>query len=118
MMDLLTAEHRLQQAQRDGDADALDTLLHPELVAIGPDGGVLTRADDLTAQRTGSLRIHRLVEQSLDVHDDRASGVTRMLALVEATLHGAEVTARLRYTRLWVLDGGAWRVLAATVTPM
>ena len=41
-----------------------------------------------------------------------------MLALVEATLHGAEVTARLRYTRLWVLDGGAWRVLAATVTPM
>ena len=41
-----------------------------------------------------------------------------MLALVEATQDGAKVTARLRYTRLWVRGGGAWQVLAATVTPM
>ncbi|MBC7550315.1 MAG: nuclear transport factor 2 family protein [Cellulomonas sp.] len=116
-MDLLTAEHQLQQAQRDADVSALDTLLHPQLVAMGPDGGVMTKADDLTAHRSGSLRIRRLVEESLDVHDDGASGVTRLLALVEATLDGEAVTARLRYTRLWVLEAGAWQVLAATVLP-
>ena len=116
-MDLLAAEHRLQAAQRDADVDALDALLHPRLVAVGPDGSVVTKADDLAAHRSGRLRILRLVEEQLELHDDGASGVTRTVALVEAVQDGTTVSARLRYTRLWLRDGDAWQVLAATVLP-
>lgn len=37
-MDLVAAARSLQQAQRTGDVDALDRLLHPDVVAIGAGG--------------------------------------------------------------------------------
>ncbi|MFI6128515.1 nuclear transport factor 2 family protein [Micromonospora sp. NPDC051141] len=117
-MDLHTADRRLQAAQRAGDVEALDALLHPRLVAAGPDGTVFTKEDDLESYRTGALRITNLVEESLDVQEDAETGVTRTVAAVDAVQGGAVVSARLRYTRLWVRADGDWRVLAATFVPV
>jgi ketosteroid isomerase-like protein len=116
-MHLVTAERRLQAAQRDGDVEALDALLHPRVVGAGPDGTVFGKEDDLGAHRSGTLRITRLVEESIEVHDDGRTGTTRIVADVDAVQNGTEVSARLRYTRLWVRDDGSWRVLAATFAP-
>ena len=49
---------------------------------------------------------------------DGETGVTRMVAAVDAVQGGAVVSARLRYTRLWVREDGNWRVLAATFVPV
>ncbi|TNM64112.1 nuclear transport factor 2 family protein [Streptomyces sp. NP160] len=117
-MDLITAERALQDAQRTADVDALDALLHPLVVAAGPDGAVFSKEDDLSSHRSGALRITSLVEEQLEVEEAGATGVTRLVASVEAVQGGGPVTARLRYTRLWVRDGEAWRVLAATITPL
>jgi hypothetical protein len=116
-VELITAERRLQTAQRDADLDALDELLHPRVVGAGPDGRVFGKEDDLGAYRSGTLRITRLVEESIEVQDDGPTGVTRVLAAVDAVQADTKVSARLRYTRLWLRDGDRWRVLAATVTP-
>ena len=116
-MDLLTAERRLQAAQREGDVEALDALLHPRVVGAGPDGRVFDKQDDLGAHRSGALRITRLVEESIEVHEDGRTGTTHVVADVDAVQDGSEVSARLRYTRLWVRDDGHWRVLAATFAP-
>ncbi|MBE7700656.1 nuclear transport factor 2 family protein [Oerskovia sp. Sa1BUA8] len=116
-MSLLAAEHALQAAQRAGDVDALDTLLHPRCVGVGPDGSVFSKDDDLEGYRSGALRITRLEEESLDVREDVVSGVTRLVATVEAVQGGAAVSARLIYTRLWVRADEGWRVLAATLAP-
>lgn len=116
-MSLLAAEHALQAAQRAGDVDALDTLLHPRCVGVGPDGSVFSKDDDLEGYRSGALRITRLEEESLDVREDVVSGVTRLVATVEAVQGGAAVSARLVYTRLWVRADDGWRVLAATLAP-
>ena len=117
-MELITAERRLQAAQRDGDVEALDALLHPRVVGVGPDGTVFGKQDDLDGYRSGALRITRLVEQSIEVQDDGGTGTTRVVAEVDAVQGGTEVSARLRYTRLWVRDDGHWRVLAATLAPV
>jgi hypothetical protein len=113
-MDLITAERRLQAAQRNGDVETLDVLLHPQVVGAGPDGTVFGKEDDLGNYRSGRLRITRLVEESIDVQDDGQTGTTRIVAAVDAVQAGAEMSARLRYTRLWVREGDHWRVLAAT----
>lgn len=118
VMDLLTAERQLQAAQRDADVESLDALLHPLVVGAGPDGAVFTKEDDLEGYRSGALRITRLVEESLEVQEDGQTGVTRTVAAVEAVQAGAAVSARLRYTRLWVREEGRWRVLAATFVPV
>lgn len=116
--DLLTVERRLQDAQRAGDVAALDALLHPRLVAAGPDGALFGKGDDLATHRSRALRITRLVEQSLEVVDDGPTGTTRLVADVDAIQDGTRVSARLRYTRLWIRDEGQWRVLAATLAPV
>ncbi|MEU7995141.1 nuclear transport factor 2 family protein [Micromonospora sp. NPDC049060] len=117
-MDLLTAERQLQAAQRAADVESLDALLHPQVVGAGPDGTVFTKEDDLEGYRSGALRITSLVEESLDVQEDGQTGVTRMVAAVDAVQGGAAMSARLRYTRLWVREDGNWRVLAATFVPV
>lgn len=117
-MKLIDAERRLQDAQREGDVVALDVLLHPSVAAAGPDGTVFTKVEDLEAHRSGALRIVRLEEESLSVREDGATGMTELVATVEAVQHGSPVLARLRYTRLWVVEDGRWRVLAATFTPL
>ena len=113
-VDLLEAERRLQAAQRDADVETLDALLHPRVVAAGPDGAVFNKEDDLGSYRSGTLRITRLLEESIDVQDDGQTGTTRIIATVDAVQAGTEVSARLRYTRLWLRERGRWRVLAAT----
>lgn len=117
-MDLRAAEHRLQEAQRANDVVALDELLHPRVVGVGPDGSVFGKEDDLGAYRSGDFRITRLVEESLDVQDEGPTGVTRTVASVDAEHAGTAVSARLRYTRLWVRHGDGWQVLAATLVPL
>ncbi|MCB7136019.1 nuclear transport factor 2 family protein [Cellulosimicrobium marinum] len=116
-MSLLAAEHALQDAQRTGDVDALEALLHPRCVGVGPDGSVFSREDDLESHRSGALRITRLEVESLDVREDDASGVTRLVAAVDAVQGGTPVSARLVYTRLWVRADEGWQVLAATLAP-
>ncbi|GAB3598570.1 hypothetical protein GCM10027586_00600 [Kineococcus gypseus] len=118
MDDLLTAERRLQAAQLAADVDALEALLHPDVVGRGPDGSTFTKQDDLDSYRSGNLRIEAMVEQSVEVHDDGATGVTRTVLDVDAVQAGAAVSARVRYTRLWVRTAGGWQVLAAAFTPV
>lgn len=113
-MDLLTTERQLHAAQREGDLESLDALLHPMVVGAGPDGTVFTKQDDIASYRSGALIITSFVEESLDVQDDGQTGITCLVASVDAIQGGAAVSARLRYTRLWVREDEKWRVLAAT----
>ena len=117
-MDLLSAERRLQDAQRNADVASLDRLLHPRVVGVGPDGTVFGKEDDLASHRSGALRITSLVEESVEVREDGPSGMTTTVAAVEAVQDGTAVSARLRYTRLWVRADGQWRVLAAIFVPV
>ncbi len=63
------------------------------MVGVGPDGAVCTEEDDLTAHRSGALRITRLVEDSVDVQADGQTG-TRKVASVEAVQEGTVMSGR------------------------
>lgn len=118
LVDLITAERLLQAAQRDADVEFLDALLHPRVVGAGPDGTVFTKDDDLASYRSGALRITSLMEESLDVQEGDRTGVTHTVAAVDAVQAGAAVSARMRYTRLWVRENDNWQVVAATFAPI
>jgi ketosteroid isomerase-like protein len=115
---LLDAEHRLQQAQRDGDVGVLDTLLDDRLVAVGPDGTRFRKEDDLDAYRSGSSKIDALVEEDLEVVVAGSTGATFALCAVSGTFNGEPFAARLRYARTWAYDEKAgWRIVAAQLSP-
>ncbi len=110
------AERALQDAQRNNDVVALAPLLDDRLIAVGPDGGRYSKEDDLAAYRSRSSIIDDLVEEHLEHLIVDRTGVTFFTGTVSGTFGGEPVTARMRYTRTWVHDGG-WRVVAAHIAP-
>jgi len=114
---VVAAERALQAAMRGSDVAALERLLHPDLLAVAPDGSLVDRAADLAAHRSGRFAIAALSEQELEVRVAGDAAVTFVVLDVTGTIDGADASGRLRYTRTWVRDGGEWRVLAAHIAP-
>lgn len=107
------AEQKLQAAVRSGDSEALDQLLDDRVRYTGPDGRVLTKADDLEAHRSGALAVAVFDQQDLQVTVVGSTGITLVLAGLQGTAGGQPFAAHLQYTRTWVYADDAWRVLAA-----
>jgi ketosteroid isomerase-like protein len=99
------------------DVDGLDRLLHPDLLAVGPDGQLIDKAGDLAAHRSGRFKITDLNEEEVRVRVLGDMAVTFVVLRIRGTIDTAEVSGRMRYTRTWTRDGGVWRVVAAHISP-
>ena len=110
-------ERALQAAMRASDVEALDRLLHPELLAVGPDGRLADKAADLAAHRSGLFTIDDLEEEELRVRVVGDTAVTFVVLRVRGKIGDDDVAGRLRYTRTWIRDDGSWRVMAAHISP-
>ncbi len=110
-------ERALQAAMRAGDVEELDRLLHPELLAVGPDGRLADKAADLAAHRSGLFSIDDLEEEELRVRVVGDTAVTFVVLRVRGKIGDDDVAGRLRYTRTWIRDDGSWRVMAAHISP-
>ena len=115
--ELLREERALQAAQLASDVGELDRLLHPDLLAIGPDGQLATKDEDLAAHRSGVFEIGELIEEDVQVRIAGDTAVTFVVVQLHGAIAGEEVSGRMRYTRTWTRDGGAWRVIAAHIAP-
>ena len=115
--EVLAAERALQSAMLAGDVGELERLLHPELLAVGPDGQLVDRAADLDAHRSGVFEITELDEEEVRVKVVGDTAVTFVVLRIRGTIDGADASGRMRYTRTWTRDGGAWRVVAAHIAP-
>src|SRR5205823_1854169 len=107
----------LQAAMQGSDVAALDRLLHPELLAVGPDGGLIGKAEDLAAHRSGVFTINELNEDEVRVKVVGDTALTFVVLRIRGSIGDAEVSGRMRYTRTWVRDGGVWRVVGAHISP-
>jgi ketosteroid isomerase-like protein len=114
---VLLAERALQAAMLAGDVEKLDRLLHPALLAVGPDGQMVDKAADLAAHRSGIFEIAELSEEEVRVTLLGDLAVTFVVLQIRGTIEDADVSGRLRYTRTWTRDGGSWRVIAAHISP-
>jgi ketosteroid isomerase-like protein len=115
---VLAEERALQAAQLASDVGELDRLLHPELLAVGPDGQLADKEADLAAHRAGIFRMVELQEEEVHVRVLGETAVTFVVLRISGSIAEARVAGRMRYTRTWTRRGGAWRVLAAHISPV
>jgi ketosteroid isomerase-like protein len=115
---VLAAERTLQAAQLAGDVDALDRLLHPDLLAVAPDGRLADKAADLAAHRAGVFEIDDLEEKELRLVSDEGTAVTFVLVRLRGSIGDEKIAGLVRYTRTWVRGPDGWRVLAAHIAPL
>jgi ketosteroid isomerase-like protein len=92
------------------DVEALDRLLHDDLVWTDWAGGTGGKEEDLAAHRAKAFTIdsYETTEMSIEL----ATGDTAVTRTrVEAT--GEPVSGEVFYTRVWVLADGRWQVRVA-----
>ena len=107
------AESALQEAVRNGDVEALDGLLHPSVVFVGPDGVEVDKNADIAAHRNGVLILSEVRELSRSSSQFDSAGYTRVRLHLVGTSNGNPIDADFAYTRTWRFDGNRWQVVQA-----
>ena len=113
---LHAAEAELRRAQRTSDVAALERLVDDALVFTGPDGAVFGKQDDLDAHRQGWVRITRLEPSEERVQRFGPVAVVSVRMDMAGTFRGQPFAGPHRYTRVWCLRPGGWRIIAGHVS--
>jgi ketosteroid isomerase-like protein len=103
-------EERLWRAQLSGDVEALDDLIADDLLFTGLAGSLETKAADLRQHASGALKITKLEVLEFRVRAMPGGAITSVKMDAAAVIAGKLATATLRYTRVWVSEGGRWRI--------
>jgi hypothetical protein len=105
-------EDRLAAAMLEGNVAELERLIDDDLIFTGPDGKVMTKADDLAAHRDKVLQLDRLerfdgASRAIDGHI-----IVATKARLSGTFAGNAFAGIFAYTRVWRPSGLGWRVVA------
>lgn len=106
-------EHRRIEATRANDPDALEPLLHEELVYINSAGEVYDKPSYLRKIRTNCLSY----DEDFDVQETEVRVLDSLIIftgvmLGHSRLEGEQQVLRFRCMAVWRKDSSGWRMLA------
>lgn len=111
-------EQELRAAMMTSNCDELDRLISPDLVFTNQVGSRLSKDDDISAHKSGALRIERLDYTDKKVRVLGSSAIVCVVADVEGQYAGEPFSGRFAYTRLWHHSSGVWKIEAAHCSPV
>ena len=116
---VLAAEDAFFAALLAADRPALDRLLAEDFLLVDVLAGqAVTRAALLDLVGSGGLVFAQIQRPGGEVSVRHRPGLAVVVGRTRMTMRvpGAELTTDSRYTHVYVLDGGRWRLLAAQST--
>lgn len=117
-LEILALEDRLRCAQLQADVAELDALIAEDLLFVGPDGVLLSKADDLASHASGHVRFRAHEPEWIRVRRLSADvAVVLLRARLSVDVAGQSFGGTYQYTRVWARrDAGlGWRVSAGQV---
>jgi ketosteroid isomerase-like protein len=109
-------EMQLQQAMVKNDVQALERLIHDDLVFIDVEGNVQGKRDDIDSHASGAMvqtAVEFVEEPVMQLHGETA--VVAVKAHVKVQLQGNPVEALCRYLRVWLFQDERWQILSGAV---
>lgn len=109
-------EMQLQQAMVKNDVQALERLIHDDLVFIDVEGNVQGKRDDIDSHASGAMvqtAVEFVEEPVMQLHGETA--VVAVKAHVKAQLQGNPVEALCRYLRVWLFQDERWQILSGAI---
>ncbi|WP_394675969.1 nuclear transport factor 2 family protein [uncultured Sphingobacterium sp.] len=112
--EIAEAENQFFLAQLASNVDGLDLLLYDDLVAVAPDGQMLTKEMDLNAHRSKAIIIENASTEidEIRIIGDTALSVTTMTA--KGKVMGAPLEGKFRYFRVWKRIDNTLKVIGAS----
>jgi ketosteroid isomerase-like protein len=105
-------------AERAGDADALEPLLARDFLLVGPLGFMLDKTQYLGSRRSADLRHESLVwaDVSVRAYDNAALAVGSVVQ--RSTYQGRDASGRFRVTQVAVRYGDRWTIVGLHYSPI
>ena len=95
-----------------GDGMVIGGLLADNYVGIGPDGNIVSRDEELQARTGGEDRLRKLDVEEQKVRVFGSTAVVTSRGWVEGVYSGHQLNGPYRYTRVWSLNRGQWRIVS------
>jgi ketosteroid isomerase-like protein len=116
--EVVDMERQAKEASLRRDADFSLRTLAEDYVAITPLGQVTTKAENVSARRSGQLRYESMNITDMVVRLYGDTAVVTARADVKGHQMGEDFSGPYRYTRVWVRRNGHWQAVSyqATVT--
>ena len=112
---VLALEDRLRIAMLRSDVFELEALLSDDLIFMGPDGSVITKAQDIDLHYSGVQRFDYIEWHEIEVNCFGVCAVVSVTAQLAGTLRDRPFEGRFRYVRFWASSSTGWRVLGGSV---
>ncbi|MDQ3005682.1 MAG: nuclear transport factor 2 family protein [Chloroflexota bacterium] len=116
--EIVILEARIRAAQLGADLTALEALISDDLLFTGPDGQHGSKAQDIEAYRSGTVKFMEHVPEELRIRRVSADvAISSLRAQLTVDVAGNLSRGTYRYTRVWAReDGQAWRVVGGHVS--
>ena len=114
------AEHKqVEQLENDwqtavlaNDSATLDSLLADSYVGIGPEGTISSKAEELQARADGQERLQSYDQLDRKIRIYGTTAVVTSRVRIKGVYSGEPLLGEYRYTRVWSLIHGQWRVVS------
>ena len=106
------ADQERIHAQVHADAPELDRLYADDFIGIGPSGTVRTKKEVLSDFTSGSLKFQSIVTHDVVIRVYGNTAVETGLSTMKGQDAGKVVPEENRFTRVWVKQGGRWRLVS------
>ncbi len=116
--EIVSLETRIRAAQLSADITALDELISDDLLFTGPDGQLGTKAQDIEAYRSGTVKFLAHIPRELRIRRVGENiAISSLRAQLTVDVAGNISHGVYRYTRIWAReDGKRWRVVGGHVS--
>ncbi|MFL6583392.1 MAG: nuclear transport factor 2 family protein [Chthoniobacterales bacterium] len=100
------------QAQIGADAVALERIYADDFVGVGPSGTMRTKPQVISDFTSGALKFQSITTDEVQVRVYENTAVETGLSTMVGQDKGKAVPRETRFTRVWVKQQGAWRLVA------
>ncbi len=115
--EIASREEQLREAMLASDVPSLEALISPDLVFVNHFGAVLSREEDLTLHRSGTLRFHRIDPSERRILMLEQAAFVCVRVHLWGVFNSFPFHEDLRFSRLWQRHAsGAWQVAAGQAT--
>jgi ketosteroid isomerase-like protein len=111
-------EYEWQHAVVANNVSEMDHLLADDYIGITSNGTIETKAQQLAQSRAGTVRITKLDLSDLHIRVYGDTAVVTSQANLVGTNGTADISGRYRYTRVYNLRMGHWRIVSFEASRM
>jgi ketosteroid isomerase-like protein len=115
---ILNLENAWNRSVQTKDTAALDLLLAPELVYVGTEGKLMTKAEYLASVQSPLERPARVTSESMKVQVFGAAAIVDGVYREDGVKKGKPYTLRSRFIDMWIRRRDSWVCIASDGTPI